>query len=91
MRYCIEEGISAMTFSYAEEHDFFIRDHWISTDLLRTIKSMTSHLEVSRCTMGDWEMAIRTGFDVWRTVRDVGNATLAVDLDGRTVSCLNSD
>ena len=86
----IEEAISAMVFSYAEQHDFLAQNHWVSTELLRTIKSMTSHLEVSRCTMGDWEMAIRTGFDVWRTVRETGAATLVVDLDGRTVAALKS-
>ena len=86
----IEEGISAMVFSYAEQHDFLAQSHWVSTELLRTIKSMTAHLEVSRCTMGDWEMAIRTGFDVWRTVRETGAATLVVDLDGRTVAALKS-
>lgn len=81
----IEEGISAMVFSYAERHDFFARSHWVSTDLLRTIKSMTTHLEVSRCTMGDWEEAIRTGFAAWRTLRDTGAAVLEVDLDQRAV------
>ncbi len=84
----IEEGISAMVFSYAEQHNFLANNRWVSTDLLRTIKGMTSHLEVSRCTMGDWEKAIHTGFDTWRTVRDGGAASLVVDLDGRCVGVL---
>ena len=87
----IEEGISAMVFSYAEQHDFFARSPWVSTDLLRTIKGMTSHLEVSRCTMGDWEKAIQTGFNVWRTVRDTGVADLMVDLDGQFIDIVASD
>ena len=87
----IEEGISAMVFSYAEQHDYFARNHWVSTELLRTIKSMTAHLEVSRCTIGDWERAIRTGFDAWRAVRDMGAAHLAIDLDGRVVDVVPTE
>ncbi len=86
----IEEGISAMVFSYAERHDFLAGNHWVSAELLRTIKSMTAHLEVSHCTIGDWEKAIRTGFDVWRTVRDTGSARLVVDLDGQLVCSAQS-
>ena len=84
----IEEGISAIVFSYAERNNFLTNDSWVSTELLRTVKKMTSTLEVSRCNEGDWEMAIRTGFDVWRTVKDAGYATLMIDLDRRTVFCV---
>lgn len=84
----IEEGISAMVFSYAEQHNFLANNQWVSTDLLRTIKGMTAHLEVSRCTIGDWERAIHAGFDVWRTVKDVGAASLMMNLDGQFVDIL---
>ena len=84
----IEEGISAMVFSYAEQHNFLANNQWVSTDLLRTIKGMTSHLEVSRCTMGDWERAIHTGFDAWRVLGDTGSASLLLDLDGQLLGAL---
>jgi hypothetical protein len=29
---------------------------------------MTSHLEVSQCSLGDWKKAIFMGYDVWRQV-----------------------
>lgn len=86
----IEEGIVAIVFSYAERHNFLSSNSWISTELLRTIKNMTAHLEVSRCTTGDWEQAIRSGFDVWRIVQEAKTAQLLVDLDGRSVSVLQS-
>ena len=64
----IEEGISAMVFSYAERRNFLEGAEGLNYDLLRTIKDMTSHLEVSARTEGDWERAIMTGFDIWRQV-----------------------
>jgi NTP pyrophosphatase (non-canonical NTP hydrolase) len=53
--------------------------------LLRTIKSMTTHLEVGRCTISDWQRAILDGFAVWREVlRDKGGRVL-IDLDERKI------
>ena len=84
----IEEGISAMVFNYAEQHNFLANNQWVSTDLLRTIKGMTSHLEVSRCTIGDWERAIHAGFDAWRLLNGAGYANLLLDLDRQFLSVL---
>ena len=47
----IEEGISAMVFSYAERRNFLEGAEGVNYDLLRTIKDMTSHLEVSARTL----------------------------------------
>ena len=57
----IEEGISAMVFSYAEGWNFLEGAARVNYDLLRTIKDMTSHLEVNARTEGEWERAIMTG------------------------------
>ena len=65
----IEEGIAAMVFSYAERRNFLEGAEGVNYDLLRTIKDMTSHLEVSCRTEGDWERAIMTGFQLWCQVR----------------------
>ena len=77
----IEEGISAMVFSYAERHNFLEGAEGVNSDLLRTIKDMTSHLEVSACTEGDWERAIMTGFDIWRQVKAKGRGHIRADLE----------
>ena len=53
----IEEGIAGMVFSYAERRNFLEGAEGVNYDLLRTIRDMTSHLEVSRCT----ERAIGSG------------------------------
>ena len=81
----IEEGISAMVFSYAERRNFLDGAEGVNYDLLRTIKDMTSHLEVSARTEGEWERAIMTGFDIWRQVKAKGKGRLHADLEQRTI------
>ena len=77
----IEEGIASMVFSYAERQNFLEGAVGVNYELLRTIKDMTSHLEVSRCTEGEWERAIMAGFELWRQVRDRGHGKLSADLE----------
>ena len=81
----IEEGLSAMVFSYAERRNFLEGAEGVNYELLRTIKEMTSHLEVSCRTEGDWERAIMTGFQLWRQVRAKGKGHLRADLEKGTV------
>ncbi|TVP62644.1 MAG: nucleotide pyrophosphohydrolase [Nodularia sp. (in: Bacteria)] len=82
----IEEGISALIFSYAKDHDFLEGVKVIDYQLLKTIKNMTSHLEVSQCSLGDWEKAIFMGYDVWRQVEKNRGGTVVVDLDARLIT-----
>lgn len=81
----LEEGVSALAFDYARVHGFLNGITNIDYGLLRTIKSMTTHLEVGRCTIHDWQRAILEGFAVWReVVRDKGGRVL-IDLDQRKI------
>ncbi len=82
----IEEGISAMVFAYAKEHALLEGVTALDYDLLRTIKTMTSHLEVAQCTAGEWENAILKGYAVWREVSRRGAGIIAVDLDARSLT-----
>ncbi len=84
----IEEGISAMVFSYAEMQNFYENNEQINALVLGTIKRMTGYLEVSRCTVRDWERAIYVGFDIWRKLKEKGGATLEIDLDRRDITIL---
>lgn len=77
----IEEGIAAMVFSYAERHNFLDRAEAVSYELLRTIKSMTSHLEVGRSSAREWERAIMMGFKVWRQIKEKGRGRVIANLD----------
>ena len=81
----IEEGISAMVFSYAERRDFLDGAEGVNYEMLRTIKEMTAHLEVSCRTEGEWERAIMTGFSLWRQVKAKGKGRLYADLEQRTI------
>ena len=81
----IEEGISAMVFSYAEGRSFLEGAEGVNYELLRTIKEMTAHLEVSCRTEGDWERAIMEGFSLWRQVKAKGRGFIHADLEERTI------
>ncbi|HLO83573.1 MAG TPA: nucleoside triphosphate pyrophosphohydrolase family protein [Nostocaceae cyanobacterium] len=82
----IEEGIAALVFSYAKDHDFLAGVSTLDYQLLKTIKNMTSHLEVSRCSLGDWEKAILMGYEVWRQVEKNRGGKVVVDLDARSIA-----
>lgn len=84
----IEEGVAALAFDYARRHRFLDGVAALDFQLLRTIKDMTSHLEVRQCTTGEWEQAILQGFEVWRSVLAAGGGRIAVDLDVRRVTFL---
>ena len=82
----IEEGISALVFSYATDHNLLDGISTVDYQLLKTIKNMTSHLEVTRCSLGDWEKAILMGYKVWRQVDKNRGGTVDVDLDARSIT-----
>jgi len=81
----IEEGISALVFGYAKDHSFLEGVNTLDYQLLRTIKNMTSHLEVSQCSLGEWEKAILEGYSVWRQVEKNRCGNILVDLDARSI------
>lgn len=83
----IEEGIAAMVFAYAIQHQMFQGVQTVEYSLLRTIKDMTVHLEVSVRSAAEWQGAILKGFEVWRKVRDAGGGHVYVDRASRTIRC----
>lgn len=76
----IEEGIAALVFSYASEHNYLDGKDHIDNALLATITGMVAHLEVSGHRAADWEKAILTGYRVWRELRRRGGGTVLLDL-----------
>ena len=88
----IEEGLTALVFSYAERHSFLEGINTLDYELLRTIKTMTAHLEVSVRTEHQWEQAILQGYAVWRTIRDRRGGRIVADLNTRTLTMpINQD
>jgi len=86
----IEEGISALIFTFGKDYDFLEGKFSVSSELLRTIRGMVCHLEVSRCSTGDWENAILQGFAVWREIKRRLGGTVVVDLDKRSISLMGN-
>ena len=84
----IEEGIAALVFDYATRHHMLAGVNVLDFQLLRTIKGMTSHLEVKQCTTNEWEQAILQGFSVWRAVLAKCGGHISVDLDQRRIDYL---
>ena len=84
----VEEGVAALVFDYARRHRMLASVTRLDSHLLRTIKEMTSHLEVSHCTAGDWEQAILQGFKAWRSTLAAQGGRIAVDLEQRRIDYL---
>jgi NTP pyrophosphatase (non-canonical NTP hydrolase) len=82
----IEEGLAAIIFDYARSHDFFEGVKYVDYELLRTLKNAAQHLEVRRCALVDWQLAILQGYAVWRPIAKARGGKFLVDLDGRTVT-----
>lgn len=86
----IEEGISAMVFSHARSKNYYRTIKRVDYEILRTIKSMTSHLEVKNCSTGEWQRAILLGYKVWNEVEARNGGVFSVDLDRRTITEVDS-
>jgi NTP pyrophosphatase (non-canonical NTP hydrolase) len=86
----IEEGVSALVFTYAAEHNFLDGAEGVSYDVLRVVKSMTAHLEVARASARDWERAIVRGYEVWRAVKARGGGAILADLEAGTIELVEN-
>ncbi len=84
----IDEGISALVFEYARDHNWLRGVTDLDYQLLRTIKGITSLLEVKERSMGEWQRAILIGFEVWRQVLANSGGRILVDLDAKDLKYL---
>jgi NTP pyrophosphatase (non-canonical NTP hydrolase) len=83
-----EEGISALVFAYACEHNALDGVRSVDYDLLKAIRIMVARFEVAVCTTGEWERAILMGYQVWKQVEKNQGGKVALDLDRRTIRYL---
>ncbi len=79
----IEEAIAALIFVEARRNSFYDGVEAVEFSVLRTIKDLTAHLEVSQRTAREWESAILTGFRVWRQLQLHRSGTIRGDLIDR--------
>lgn len=82
----IEEGLSALIFDYAKSHSFLKNVERVDYELLKTIKNLTTHLEVEKRTYHDWERAILEGYNVWRQLFNHKKGYILGDLIERKIS-----
>lgn len=82
----IEEGIAALVYTYAKDHNWLSGVKHVDDELLKTIKKMTDHLEVKDQTEKQWEEAILQGFQVWRELQMHKEGYITADMDNRQLS-----
>ncbi|MBJ2214232.1 MULTISPECIES: nucleoside triphosphate pyrophosphohydrolase family protein [Pseudomonas] len=82
----IDEAVVALVFDYAKEHNWLEGVTALDYKLLRTIKGVTSLLEVKARSPGEWQRAILLGFEVWRKVLKSNGARLLIDQDSRSIT-----
>jgi NTP pyrophosphatase (non-canonical NTP hydrolase) len=81
----IDEAIVAYVWEYARRHAFLDGVGTIDYAVLKTIKHLTSGLEVSSRSAHQWEEAILDGYRIWRQVKADGRGIVEVDLHERTI------
>src|SRR3990167_8211233 len=84
----LDEGVAALVFDYAKEHRWLEGVGDLDYKLLRTIKGVTSLLEVRERSLGEWQRAILLGFEVWRQVLSAGGGKILVDQDAKNLTYL---
>lgn len=84
----LDEGVAALVFDYAKEHRWLEGVTDLDYKLLRTVKGVTSLLEVRERSLGEWQRAILLGFDVWRQVLRSGGGKILVDQDAKSLRFL---
>jgi NTP pyrophosphatase (non-canonical NTP hydrolase) len=81
----LDEAIVAYVWEYARRHRFLEGVTTVDYPVLKTIKQLTSGLEVAARSAHDWEEAILAGYRVFREVRARRGGVLAVDLRARSI------
>lgn len=84
----IEEGISAIVYDYAREHNFFENISMVDYDLLKTIKGMVKNLEVRIIPTSLWEKSIIEGFSAFRQLRQGNGGKVYLNLNKRAIKFL---
>jgi NTP pyrophosphatase (non-canonical NTP hydrolase) len=86
----IDEAVAALVFDYAKEHNWLEDVTELDYKLLRTIKGVTSLLEVRTRSVGEWQRAILLGFEIWRKILKSNGGRLLIDQDLRSIIYMGS-
>lgn len=82
----IEEGIAAFLFEEGRRNDWFEHGQSVPGEALALCRRLTGQLEARVITALEWERAILTGFECWRTLVNAGCGVFVGDLDARTLT-----
>lgn len=81
----LEEAISAYIFNEAPHFDYFKHSKTVDFNLLKTVRSLASGLEIKNCTPKLWEEAILAGFEIFHELVKNGGGKVLVDLDNKII------
>ncbi|MBD1365496.1 nucleoside triphosphate pyrophosphohydrolase family protein [Mucilaginibacter sp. ZT4R22] len=85
----IEEAISAFVYQFAKDHKFYENIEKVDNQLIKTIRNLSSNLEVSKCNIAEWEVAILMGYEVFRKLIKNGGGRVKVDLNNREIKFID--
>lgn len=80
-----EEAVAALVFNMAQPYNFFAGSEHVDGDILKAVQLLTAKLEVGIASPRDWEVAILSGFNVWRQLREKNGGTVEVNLSEGTL------
>jgi len=81
----IEEGIAALIFDYGRNHNFLDGAGGVDEILLKTVRGMSAHLEVSEQPEALWQSAIIQSFAAWREINAEQGGAVEIDRGSRTL------
>jgi NTP pyrophosphatase (non-canonical NTP hydrolase) len=76
-----EEAVAALVFNMSQPYNFFEGSEHVDGDILEAVQLLTAKLEVGVASPRDWELAILSGFNVWRELRKNNGGIVEVNLD----------
>jgi NTP pyrophosphatase (non-canonical NTP hydrolase) len=85
----VEEGLTAVVFAQARHHSHFTTTDRVPGDLLKLCRSLTSALEVSDRSAGDWQRALLEGYRVFALLRENRGGVVVADQDTGTLDYRN--
>lgn len=81
----IEEAVVAFVFEYARRHSFLNGVGAIDYSVLKTVKALTSQLEVGVRSAAEWERCILESYQAWHAIRDAQGGIVDVNLEERSL------